>query len=112
MAWIPIQNFMQSDLFDSPDNACDVKYIDTPIQGHLLQASITLTDAQFKSISLDDAKNVIKKQLVHMLVEGLIDKKMIAFTKIDDPLNLTTIFYARGFLVSDDKVKLIRTLVK
>ena len=54
----------------------------------------------------------IKKQLVHMLAAGLIDKKLISFTKIEDPLNLTTNFYARGFFVSDDKVRLIRTLVK
>ncbi|NBP03123.1 MAG: hypothetical protein EBU90_24025 [Proteobacteria bacterium] len=71
-----------------------------------------MANEKMLSVALDDAKNVIKKQLVHMLVEELIDKKMIAFTKIDDPVHLTTTFYARGFLVSDDKVKLIRTLVK
>lgn len=109
---IPIKNFMQSDLFDNPDNVCDVKYIDTPIQGHLVQASITMADEKMLSIALDDRKNDIKKQLLHMLAKELLDKKMIAFTKIDDPVHLTTTFYARGFLVSDDKVKLIRTLVK
>ena len=108
MAWTQIQNLTQFDLFDNPDNACDVKYIDTPIQGHLVQASITMADEKI----LDDGKNDIKKQLLHMLAKELLDKKMIAFTKIDDPVRLTTTFYARGFLVSDDKVKLIRTLVK
>ena len=104
-----IQNFMQYDLFDNPDNACDIKYIDTPIQGHLVKASITLSTNEL--ISYIDAEE-IKKQLVHKLAAGLIDKKMIAFTKIDDPVHLTTTFYARGFLVSDDKVRLIRTIVK
>jgi hypothetical protein len=103
---------MQSDLFDNPDNACNVKYIDTPIQGHLVQASITIADEKIQSLLLDDGKMTIKKQLVHMLAEALLDKRMVAFTKIDDPVHLTTTFYARGFLVSDDKVKLIRTLVK
>lgn len=112
MAWTQIQNLTQFDLFDNPDNACNVKYIDTPIQGHLVQASITMADEKIQSLLLDDGKNVIKKQLVHMLAEGLLDKRMVAFTKMDDPVHLTTTFYARGFLVSDDKVKLIRTLVK
>lgn len=112
MAWTQIQNLTQFDLFDNPDNVCDVKYIDTPIQGHLVQASITMANEKMLSIALDDGKNVIKKQLVHMLAEELIDKRMVAFTKIDDPVHLTTTFYARGFLVSDDKVRLIRILVK
>ena len=104
-----IQNFMQHDLFGNPDNACDIKYIDTPIQGHLVTASfIHVADALAMSMDTD----YIKRQLVHKLAAGLIDQKLISFTKIDDPLNLTTNFYARGFLVSDDKVKLIRTLVK
>ena len=102
-----IQNFMQHDLFDNPDNACDIKYIDTPIQGHLVKASF-IDVAHATSMHTD----YIKKQLVHKLAAGLIDQKLISFTKIEDPLNLTTNFYARGFLVSDDKVKLIRTLVK
>jgi hypothetical protein len=102
-----IQNFMQHDLFDNPDNACDIKYIDTPIQGHLVTASF-MHVSHATSMHTD----YIKKQLVHMLAAGLIDKKLISFTKIDDPLTLTTSFYARGFLVSDDKVRLIRTLVK
>ena len=104
-----IQNSIQHDLFDSPDNACDIKYIDTPIQGHLVTASFMhVTDFLATSIDTD----YIKRQLVHMLAAGLIDKKLISFTKIDDPLTLTTSFYARGFLVSDDKVRLIRTIVK
>ena len=102
-----IQNFMQYDLFDNPDNACDIKYIDTPIQGHLVTASF-MHVSHATSMHTD----YIKKQLVHMLAAGLIDKKLISFTKIDDSLNLTTNFYARGFFVSDDKVRLIRTLVK
>jgi len=104
-----IQNFMQYDLFDNPDNACDIKYIDTPIQGHLVKASFMhVNDMLATSVDTD----FIKRQLVHMLAAGLIDKKLISFTKIEDPLNLTTNFYATGFFVSDDKVRLIRTLVK
>ena len=104
-----IQNFMQHDLFDSPDNACDIKYIDTPIQGHLVQASF-MHVADTLAMSMDT--DYIKRQLVHKLAAGLIDQKLISFTKIEDPLTLTTNFYARGFLVSDDKVRLIRTIVK
>ena len=104
-----IQNSIQHDLFGNPDNACDIKYIDTPIQGHLVQASFMhVADALAMSMDTD----YIKRQLVHKLAAGLIDQKLISFTKIEDPLNLTTYFYARGFLVSDDKVRLIRTLVK
>ena len=104
-----IQNFMPYDLFGNPDNACDIKYIDTPIQGHLVQASFMhVADALAMSMDTD----YIKRQLVHKLAAGLIDQKLISFTKIEDPLNLTTNFYARGFFVSDDKVRLIRTLVK
>ena len=101
------QNFMPYDLFGNPDNACDIKYIDTPIQGHLVTASF-INVAHATSMHTD----YIKKQLVHMLAAGLIDKKLISFTKIEDPLTLTTNFYARGFFVSDDKVRLIRTIVK
>lgn len=105
-----IQNFMPYELFDNPDNACDIKYIDTPIQGHLVQASFMMhvTDMLATSVDID----YIKRQLVHKLAAGLIDQKLISFTKIEDPLNLTTNFYARGFFVSDDKVRLIRTIVK
>jgi hypothetical protein len=99
---------MPYDLFGNPDNACDIKYIDTPIQGHLVTAASFMHVSHATSMHTD----YIKKQLVHMLAAGLIDKKLISFTKIDDPLTLTTSFYARGFLVSDDKVRLIRTLVK
>lgn len=106
-----IQNFMQYDLFDNPDNACDIKYIDTPIQGHLVEASFMHVDHTF-AISMPMHTDYIKRQLVHKLAAGLIDQKLISFTKIDDPLNLTTNFYARGFLVSDSKVRLIRTLIK
>ena len=98
---------MPYDLFGNPDNACDIKYIDTPIQGHLVKASF-IDVAHATSMHTD----YIKKQLVHKLAAGLIDQKLISFTKIEDPLNLTTNFYARGFFVSDDKVRLIRTLVK
>lgn len=104
-----IQNFMQYDLFDNPDNACDIKYIDTPIQGHLVTSSFMHVTHTF-AISMHT--DYIKRQLVHKLAAGLIDQKLISFTKIEDPLNLTTNFYARGFFVSDDNVRLIRTLVK
>ena len=101
---IQIQNLMQYDLFGNPDNPCDVKYIDTPIQGHLVQVSLNMP----VEISHDD----IKKRLVHILAKNLIDKKLISFTKITDPMHQNTTFYARGFLVSDENVRLIRTLVE
>lgn len=88
----------------------DVKFIDTPIQGRLLEVSLT-TDIN-ETLEVIHDKDFIKKQLTHLIAEKLLEKQLLSFTRIDDPVYEKTTFYARGFLVSDDKIKLIRTLAK
>jgi hypothetical protein len=76
------------------------------IKGHMLIASMVLTDSQLAITS----KDAIKKELAHRLAEELIDKNCIDYTQGHDWANGSVMIRARAYAVPNTDVQILRTL--
>lgn len=85
---------------------------DYPIGGTLVSTSfslnITFADVD-RFLTDEDFKDAIKEKMATALVKFMIEKKLIEFTKIQDPSNDSFKLHARCYVTSDDQVRILRT---
>jgi hypothetical protein len=90
--------------FDEVDN---LTFTDYAIGGKLL--TVTYRMSPFEETQMIDStqKAFLKQKIAVLLAEVMIEKKLIEFTQIHDPLVGTKV-NARCYLVPDEQVKLLR----
>ena len=76
------------------------------IKGHMLIASMALSEADLALMPKDE----IKRQLAYLLALDLIEKGCIDYTQGHDWSNRSVMIRARAFAVSSGDVQLLRTL--
>lgn len=81
-----------------------VKTIDLAIGGKVLVATLNMDVDQFMHVP----KDVIKDQLVRLIVAEVVKNKMVEFTTQDDYATLRKIIHARMYVAPDEQVKLLR----
>jgi len=80
------------------------------IQGQMLNAKITLTEAQELTLNIANVEVGMKEHLANMIAEELLKSKYISFTKKRDVYGLH--YFARAFVVPSDMVQLLRLVNK
>lgn len=86
-------------------------FADYHLQGVLVQAALHFAvskAALYKD--LDVYASVIKKELSVRLAEGMIEKKLVAFTKKHNINSDSEEYYARAFVLPNDKIQIVRRL--
>jgi hypothetical protein len=89
-----------------PTNIRLAEHNEYVIKGHMLVASLALSEADLALTPKDE----IKKKLAYLLAADLIDKGCIDYTQGHDWTNNSVMIRARAFAVSDTDVQLLRTL--
>lgn len=84
---------------------------DYAIGGKLVVATIRLTQDRFLLME-DDAKDHIKKTLVTMIVEKMIQDGLVEFTQAEDHATMMKVVRARAYAAPDSQVKILRSLTK
>lgn len=87
------------------------EFADYHLQGVLVEAALHF--AVSKAVlykDLDEYASVIKKELSMRLAEGMIEKKLVAFTKKHNINSDSEEYYARAFVLPSDKIQIVRTL--
>jgi predicted transcriptional regulator YdeE len=80
------------------------------IKGEMLNAKITLTEAQELTLNIANVEVGMKEHLANMIAEELLKSKYISFTKKRDIYGLH--YFARAFVVPSDMVQLLRLVNK
>jgi len=80
------------------------------IQGQMLNAKITLTEAQELTLNIANVEVGMKEHLANMIAEELLKSKYISFTKKRDASGLH--YFARAFVVPSDMVQVLRLVNK
>jgi hypothetical protein len=85
-----------------------------PIQGQMFMVNYKASKLLISSVSGDELKQRIKKDLAISLAEKMLESGVIEFTQMTgDNFNFDgKIIKARCFLVPDDQVRILRTLYK
>jgi coproporphyrinogen III oxidase-like Fe-S oxidoreductase len=76
------------------------------IQGEMLNAKITLTEAQELTLNIANVEIGMKEHLAKIIAQELLKSKYISFTKKRDVSGLH--YLARAFLVPSDMVQILR----
>jgi hypothetical protein len=84
------------------------------IKGQMVNAQVVVKDFEITQMNLDpdQFKQTMKKRLVEMIAEKLLNEKLVEFTKQEDLHTNETTFRARAYLVQDDKVRILRKELK
>jgi len=83
---------------------------DYPIGGQLVGTSLDITFVDVDRFLTDeDFKDAIKVKMATALVKFMIEKKLIEFTKIQEPSTASFRLNARCYVTSDDQVRILRT---
>lgn len=76
------------------------------IQGKLVTHQVTYSDVLFEDALVGN--DMIKKELMHGLIEKMFNEKIIEFTMQNDPIMGTKVCRARIFAVPDTQVRILR----
>jgi hypothetical protein len=81
-----------------------------PIKGEMITAQIDVsdTDLVFSQMPMGEFQKEIKRRLVNLLVEELMNKNHIEFTSQIDPVSNTSKYRARIYATPDTQVRWIR----
>jgi len=80
------------------------------IKGEMLNAKITLTEAQELTLNIANVEVGMKERLANMIAEELLKSKYISFTKKRDVYGLH--YFARAFVVPSDMVQVLKLVNK
>jgi hypothetical protein len=87
----------------------DFKVQDHAIGGKLCHASFSM-NLHFQAMhSEQGAKQHIREQMAISLALQMMEKGLIEFTKLDNPLDNVTRLHARVYLAPTDQIKILRT---
>jgi hypothetical protein len=81
-----------------------------PVKGEMITAQIDVSDADlvFSQMPMGEFQKEIKRKLVNLLVEELMNKNHIEFTSQIDPTSNTSKYRARIYATPDAQVRMIR----
>jgi hypothetical protein len=81
-----------------------------PVKGEMITAQIEVSDTDliYSQMAMSDFQKEIKRKLVNLLVEELMDKNHIEFTSQIDPTSNTSKYRARIYATPDAQVRWIR----
>jgi len=81
-----------------------------PVKGEMITAQIEVsdTDLVYSKMPMGDFQKEIKRKLVNLLVEELMNKNHIEFTSQIDPTSNTSKYRARIYATPDTQVRWIR----
>ena len=103
----PPQQEKENNMFD--DIEFNIK--EYAIGGKMVTGKCLVSDSQYMSISIPDKelKVAIKKDLAKQLAIHLIENKLVEFTMIKDPVDMSRMYHVRCFVTPDEQVRLLRT---
>jgi hypothetical protein len=81
-----------------------------PVKGEMITAQIEVSDTDliYSQMAMSEFQKEIKRKLVNLLVEELMDKNHIEFTSQIDPTSNTSKYRARIYATPDAQVRWIR----
>jgi hypothetical protein len=81
-----------------------------PVKGEMITAQIEVSDTDliYSKMPMSDFQKEIKRKLVNLLVEELMNKNHIEFTSQIDPTSNTSKYRARIYATPDAQVRWIR----
>jgi len=68
--------------------------------------------AEGSSMTVEEFRSVVKKKLVELLIEKIVEKNCIEFTSRTDVYNDLTHYRARMYVTPDTQVRVIRKIIK
>jgi len=92
-------------------NSDNVKHTEYAIGGKLITAQLNIQD--YEAILLEDDpnfKDALKARLLNMLVEYMMDNKLVEFTQYQSASTMARTIYARCYVAPDSQVKILKTL--
>ena len=91
-----------------------INIIDHTYQGKMVTAQHTVSDVdvEMMKMSIGDFKDMIKKELLHKLLDEIVKSNLIEFTSQSDVASGHTHYRARIFATPDSQVRLIRKSMK
>lgn len=87
----------------------NVNYAEYAIGGKLITAQLNIQDSE--AILLEDDpkyKDTLKMKLLSMLVEYIMDNKLVEFTQYQDVSTMARTIYARCYIAPDSQVKILK----
>lgn len=91
------------------NNSMNLVVTDTPIRGKLITARLSVNEMK---THLHDNPDTIKRILSEQLAKGMIELKLIEFTKMFNPTTGSTDYIARCYLAENGDVKILRSVMK
>lgn len=87
---------------------------DHTYQGKMVTAQHTISDVsvEMMNMNMGDFKEMIKKELLHKLLDEIVKSNLIEFTSQSDTATGHTHYRARIFATPDAQVRLIRKSMK
>lgn len=90
----------------------DVIIDEVPIGGHLVSASMTITELEYLNLKDEESwRDAVRRKLALHIVNEIIEKKLCEFTMIPQASHFTYLITARCYLAPHGNVKVVRTLV-
>jgi hypothetical protein len=94
------------------DTPFDYQIKDFAIGAHLVTGQFVVKQGHVLGLSENERRRLIKKELLSMLVDKILDHNLAEFTMVNNPVDMTTAYRVRCYLAKDSDVKLIRTYLK
>ena len=91
-----------------------INVYDHTYQGKMVTAQHTISDVsvEMMNMNMGDFKEMIKKELLHKLLDEIVKSNLIEFTSQSDAATGQTHYRARIFATPDAQVRLIRKSMK
>jgi len=83
----------------------EIKVQDHAIGGKMVVGTITISELEMMSVYNTDA---FKMSLASQLAKALLEKRLVEFTRHQDPIQGSTTVRIRAFLVPDDNIRILR----
>ena len=92
----------------------NINVYDHTYQGKMVTVQHTISDvsAEMMNMNMGDFKEMIKKELLHKLLDEIVKSNLIEFTSQSDVATGQTHYRARIFATPDSQVRLIRKSMK
>lgn len=90
----------------------DVVINEIPIGGHLITASMTITELEYLNLQDEESwRDAVRRKLALHIVNEIMEKKLCEFTMIPQASHFTYLIAARCYLAPHGDIKVVRTLV-
>lgn len=82
---------------------------DYVIGGKLIVGRVVLDESYSELMKTDqEARERIKKDLIHQMAQYMLENQLVEFTQMDDPMTFRKHIAIRAYLAPNDQVKILR----